>query len=237
MEQGTTYWLNMLANFRKGELLLQTIKEKEAFLRYPQVLSPLSVEDYRRLTSFEVPGTVAPSKSFWDGDEILWDSIILDKATRKYVFVSAFSAPEEIMSDCPHQWDKARDLVKEMFSVYRAEGEVEHWLQGYFDIAARMALIQYFNDPRNDALERGYRAELFLLFLADDYTAVPYSTAQWREYEETMWRRMMGKEDNLPRSVFTSIFSVGEPLNPQKKEEAAPSIDLSHLAFLGIGKE
>ena len=129
-------------------------------------------------------------------------------------------------------------LIRDAFSAYRSKGDVSCWLTDYFRIAFPVALVQSLNDPCNGCLEGGYRAELFLLFLADDYTSTPVSIGSWEEFEREMWQRMMGEEGQAPRAVFPSVFSVGEPSVEEHHNTAQTSdrMDFGNLAFLGIHK-
>ena len=238
MKQGTIFWLNILANFRKGELLLDIVKETEPFLRYPKVFSPLAENSYRRYTTFEIPGIQKLPSTFRGVEEFPWDGVLIDQSTRKFLLLAAFSSPEEITAGNGCSDMETEALIRDAFSAYRSKGDVSCWLTDYFRIAFPMALVQSLNDPCNGCLEGGYRAELFLLFLADDYTSTPVSIGSWEEFEREMWQRMMGEEGQAPRAVFPSVFSVGEPSVEEHHNTAQTSdrMDFGNLAFLGIHK-
>ena len=51
-EGNVNQWVEIFANFRKGSVLTEIIKEEEPFIREPYWLSPLFEEGYRRYHTF-----------------------------------------------------------------------------------------------------------------------------------------------------------------------------------------
>lgn len=233
MEQGTTFWLNVLSNFREGELLLTAIKEKEPFLRYPKIVSPLAADSYRRYTTFEIDGIQQPPLLSENMEALFWDGVILDQATRKFLFLAAFSSPDEIKKRYPNQSLQMEAFIEKSFSAYNAKGRLPCWLRDYIGVAFPMAVVQSLNDPHNGCFTKGYRGELFFLFLADDYTATSVPSAVWQSFEQEMWRRMMGEGSTAPRGIFSSVFSVGKPIVEAKVPNARQE-NFADLSFLGI---
>ena len=67
-EGNVNQWVEIFANFRKGSVLTEIIKEEEPFIREPYWLSPLFEEDYRRYHTFEIEGISRGEQFPFEGD-------------------------------------------------------------------------------------------------------------------------------------------------------------------------
>ena len=98
MRYNKDHWLNIVANFRKGELLREAACTHDQFLRAPVLISPLAKDGYKKLKTSELPHY---SQGASEVADILWDGVMIDEDTHKIVLLSAYCEPEDIVKSAP----------------------------------------------------------------------------------------------------------------------------------------
>ncbi len=200
-------WLNVFANFRGGTVLTEIIKEEEPFIREPYWLSPLHGEGYRLYHTFEIDGITRSDEFPIAGDGPLWDGVCKDDISRKYLFLRAVDTPEALKGDCSDISEEEKACMKQVFRMLNLDGDIESWYHEYYPVARELTYVTLLSDPMGKNMGRGFRAELVILSLVDNYLGEKTAAETWEAFFKEMIDRMFGPR-GIPYVVFTVLFSV-----------------------------
>lgn len=200
-------WLKVFANFRGGTVLTEIIKMEESFIKEPRWLSPLHAEEYRRYHSFELEG-VSRGKEFPFADPgPLWDGICKDDASRKILFVLAQDTPEALKGDGGAISAEEKAAFVQVYKMFRLDGDLDAWYHEYYPAAKALVFVAMLGGAFGGCLENGYRGELVLLNIVDNYLGVKTPQPQWTAFYEELAARMFGTR-GLPFGVFSVDLQV-----------------------------
>ena len=206
-EKKESHWLDIFANFRNGAFLTEIIREAEPFIREPKWISPVHDDQYRRYHTYDLKEIRRGEGPFLDGEGPLWDGICKDESSRKILFVRELSSPSQICGDGGELSSEEKAAMEKVFRQLNCEGDLESWFHEYYPLASELTHVGLVGDPFNSLLERGYRCELILLNLIDDYLGTPTSGEDWDEFYKTMNSKMFG-ERGLPYVIFPIAFQI-----------------------------
>ncbi|KAF5028501.1 hypothetical protein DSECCO2_658370 [anaerobic digester metagenome] len=200
-------WLKVFANFRNGVALTEIIKMEESFIKDPHWLSPLHGEEYRLYHSFEREEISRAEDFPFTGEGPLWDGICKDDASRKILFVMGQDTPEALKGNGGDIPEPEKAAIANVFKMLRLDGDLDAWYHEYYPAARALAFVTMLSSPFGHCMERGYRGELILMNIVDNYLGVKTSAAQWDAFYKEMIAKMFG-ERGLPYGIFTVDLQV-----------------------------
>lgn len=201
------HWLEVFANFRKGGALSEIIKMEEAFVKSPYWISPLYHEDYRRYHCFELPGITRAADFSLAGDGPLWNGICKDDASRKFLFVLALDDPAALKGDGGTLPEAEREAMARVHRMLNLDSDLDVWVHEYYPLAKALTYVALLAPPFGNCTERGYRAELILLDIVNNYLGVETSPAAWDGFYREMTEQMFGAR-GIPHLLFRVDLEV-----------------------------
>lgn len=202
------YWMEIFANFRKGAVLNEVIKEKEAFIKSPRWISPVYADGCRRYHTFELDGLNNGEAFPLKGEGPLWDGVCKDDASRKYLFIHVVDSPADLKGKCPDDMsEEEKDGILRAYRMLNITVDSDCWFYEYFPVAKELSYAALLSDPRGGYLERGYRCELVLLSLVGNYRNVETTAAEWNVFYEEIARKMFG-DRGIPFFMIPVCFEV-----------------------------
>ena len=206
-EGNVNQWVEIFANFRKGSVLTEIIKEEEPFIREPYWLSPLFEEDYRRYHTFEIEGISRGEQFPFEGDGPLWDGVCKDDISRKYLFMRVVDSPDALTGSAENLSQEEKAGMEQAYRMLNLDGDFESWYKEYYPVAKELTYAALLSDPMGKHLDRGYRCELIILNLINNYFGTKTTKEEWDAFYEEMILKMFGKR-GIPYFVFTVDFEV-----------------------------
>ena len=201
------HWLDVFANFRKGGALSEIIKMEESFIKSPYWISPLYHEDYRRYHCFELPG-ISRSEDFpFDGEGPLWNGICKDDASRKFLFVLAQDDPAVLKGGGGALPEAEREAMARVHRMLNLDSDLDAWFYEYYPLARALTYIALLAPPFGKCTEGGYRAELILLNIVNNYLGAETTPTAWDEFYREMAERMFGAR-GIPHLLFRVDLEV-----------------------------
>lgn len=203
MEYNKEHWLNIVANFRKGELLKEAACVQEQFLRDPVVVSPLAKNGYQKLTTRELPHILPSVPGLWN---ITWDGVMVDESTGKIALLTAYCRPEDIEAACPDI--SLEQEISQYVTKWYPTSPAEPWLGQYYGIAQRLLALKELNDFTNPCFEQGWRCEIFVLNFTDDEGVTAATQEEWVEYYDLAWNKLFPLGDEDLSLFYNTVFPL-----------------------------
>lgn len=201
------HWLEVFANFRKGTILTEIIKDEEPFIREPYWLSPLHNENYRCYHTFELEGISRGEGFPFEGEGPLWDGVCKDDVSRKYLFVRAVDSPDALRGSAGNLTPVEKDGMERAYQMLNLDGNIESWFNEYYPVAKELTYAALLSDPGSKCLERGYRCELVILNLIHNYFGTQTAKEEWDDFYKEMIQKMFGQR-GIPYFMFGVNFEV-----------------------------
>lgn len=203
MEYGKEQWLNIVANFRKGELLKEATCGQEQFLRSPVVVSPLAKDGYKKLTTKELPHILPTVPSIWD---ITWDGVLVDESTGKVVLLTAYCRPGDIEAACLDP--ERKKILAELIAKWYKTSPREPWLDSYYGIAQRLLALKELNSFADPCFEKGWRCEIFVLNFTDEDGVTAATQDEWGKYYDEAWNSLFPLGDEDLSLFYNTVFPL-----------------------------
>lgn len=210
MEQGNrnvNHWLEVFANFRKGSALSEIIKLEESFIKTPYWISPLYQENYRRYHTFDLEGIERAEDFPFTNEGPLWDGICKDDASRKYLFVLAQDTPDALQGDCGDISAVEKEGIAKVYQMLNLDADLNAWYHQYYPLAKALAYVTLLATPFGHCMDRGYRGELILMNIVNNFLGVETTQAKWDDFYREMSTKMFGAR-GLPYIVFIVDLEV-----------------------------
>lgn len=201
------YWMEIFANFRKGAILTEIIKNEEPFIKDPYWISPVYADDCRLYHTFELSGVTRGEYFPFEGDGPLWDGVCKDDASRKYLFIRVADHPEDLKGSCGDISAEEREGIEKAYKMLNLQGDIDAWFNEYYPVAKELSYAALLSDPMGRHLERGYRCELVILNLINNYRNIETSKEEWDVFYKEMIGKMFG-DRGIPFFMFGVDFEV-----------------------------
>lgn len=205
MRYNKDHWLNIVANFRKGELLREAACAHDQFLRAPVLISPLAKEGYKKLKTSELPHYSQGGEAAAD---ILWDGVMIDEDTHKIVLLSAYCEPEDIVKSAPAISESKREELKLKIKEWYGTESSDSWLDQYYGIGEKLIALKVLNQGRTGCFEDGWRCEVFVFNFTDEEGVMAATEKTWEDYYERAWDALFPQGDEITDLFFNTVFSL-----------------------------
>ena len=207
-ETACNYWMEIFANFRKGTILTDFIKEEEPFIKEPYWISPVYADGCRLYHTFEIEGISRGNGFPFPGDGPLWDGVCKDDASRKFLLLRVADSPECLKGSCGDISEEEKAGIEKAYKMLNLNDDrMDVWLNEYYPVAKQLSYAALLSDPMGRYLERGYRCEFVILNLINNYRNVMTSKECWDEFYKEMIAKMFG-DRGIPFFMFGVNFEV-----------------------------
>lgn len=187
----------------------ETFQEYE--LRHKVMKKELGISDEEADTIF----------SFWPKRQPQWDGIAISKDGKVLYLVEAKAHLTEMNSKLSasnkESIAKIKNALENVHNTYYKEGNLNAWIEHYYQLANRLTFLKYLNKTKFKKIEQ---VKLVLLNFVDDITYQKTTEEQWKEHYEMVFKEMTGSSD-VPEDVLLVNYKVsgrGITSNPQTGE-------------------
>ncbi|MDO4542698.1 MAG: hypothetical protein Q4C00_07740 [Bacillota bacterium] len=204
MKYGKEQWLNVVANFRKGQLLQEAVCGQEQFIKSPIVISPVAKDNYKKLSTCELPH-FSGRDCQWD---LIWDCVMTDEATRKIVLITAYCTPEDVAVKCLDMSPAHRAELSAAIKKWYGQADPAPWLDRYYGIAEKLLVLKELNNKENQYFDNGWRCEVFIFNFTDSEGVIAATQEQWEEYYDAAWNDLFPNGDEETDLFYNIVFPL-----------------------------